>query len=1148
MSRPNQFQSTSVLDRDVLRRLMSSAGEAPAFLPSADAGEGPEGNNGGRAAAPNPTPKAPAQKQAPLAMAPPKRRSGRGESSVKPSPKAEDVRPAADAADDAQLEEAEPSESAPAAARDEGAAAKPPTDGAKGVPVKMGQAPPGLPGDEHSKEEKREKRVRSKPKPKPGMPWSEALGRRRDREKAAAVQREAEAAEIDKLQSAQEADRQRRAALRAKRKRSQLYREGSEDAEILIEEIANELAADSSASDAKSAAEAVDGGGGDKPSSDGEGAGKSAPKADSAEEAMNNDSAEEAMNNESAEKANDNNSAADDSDSDEKKEGQANGGNGSSGESSTSTSSQSSSDEDSLEGSGSENQQRAQPKPLPKPKKVRAAAEKPKLRSAGGGSGGGGDGSESDNSSSTSSGSDSSADAEAKRLEDDVAQRESEPRRSPRKGARPVYKDDIEDDRADAQALEHAEQLSLQTQEFEAKQRALVAEVEKLQRRRARAKKLEASLRQQLSAERKARPYQHADANDSDSDSDSVSADRQEGLNRPVPKVRGVPPADQPRSRDLTDALKLEIYETRDTHCLRQGIDSAEYRELHTLWKLGKPDGRDCLQWTTRVPTTIFDQAQGLSMMLCDPRSNMPSLSHLMKDFKELSDDRLRSLKGETFEIQYRAFIGQYGPAVQPFVSQLLNGDLARTGLLRAMSTSTDARDFDLFDMNLAPSWIAVELETDYGDVDIDLSQMSQRQRFDNMTSDSKRYIARLREVTTFLMTRICTNILQVMMKMGVSAMTVSRQKAVAVQRVVAEINRAHPDGVAGQVEYATFDGALDCLGPEIVEVLLTLTTLCHQGVDLKRDRFQALNVQMNELLTFNWCGLPPHELMGLIDLLAEYLDAYERLEGAHKFMEHMANLNDHIEKDAIDEGNLSVTMQSIYHVLRPATGFDPTPTEVFQGVQKLAARNRRLRMKSDDPTPTRRTNASPHMVAMIRARSGQAGGQKGAFHTRTPQRQNASSRPQPSRARQPTSRSQGYQDTSRQPRSAPMSQTPRPSAVPFGGDGRTTRASSKDYSQRCKFPRDCMRVGRKYEDSGRDMCQYQHDSATSKGTLKQLKDFNLAQPLMRGQSKQSTQLRHYTEANSGPSRRRAPSGAPRHTQRNHIGAVDAAPPVDADL
>ena len=45
------------------------------------------------------------------------------------------------------------------------------------------------------------------------------------------------------------------------------------------------------------------------------------------------------------------------------------------------------------------------------------------------------------------------------------------------------------------------------------------------------------------------------------------------------------------------------------------------------------------------------------------------------------------------------------------------------------------------------------------------------------------------------------------------------------------------------------------------------------------------------------------------------------------------------------------------------------------------------------------------------------------------------------------------------------------------------------------------MRVGRKYEDSGRDMCQYQHDSATSKGTLAQLKTYNLTQPLMRHQS-----------------------------------------------
>ena len=53
-----------------------------------------------------------------------------------------------------------------------------------------------------------------------------------------------------------------------------------------------------------------------------------------------------------------------------------------------------------------------------------------------------------------------------------------------------------------------------------------------------------------------------------------------------------------------------------------------------------------------------------------------------------------------------------------------------------------------------------------------------------------------------------------------------------------------------GKVEYATFNGTFDNIDTDMQELMLTFTFLCHQGVvcvDLKRDRFQALNVQMQE-------------------------------------------------------------------------------------------------------------------------------------------------------------------------------------------------------------------------------------------------------------------------------------------------------------
>ena len=828
-----------------------------------------------------------------------------------------------------------------------------------------------------------------------------------------------------------------------------------------------------------------------------------------------------------------NDSAAEDSDSDEedRRPNAGGGGGGGSGPPSTSsedTNSDASDNTDSEDDEGS-----ALPLPPSKPKRSRAASEKPKEKGAGGGGGGNGDSSGSDDSSSiSSSGSDSSVEAEAKRAEDDKIQR-----RSPRKPAKaPRYKDEIEEE----DRLDVAAQLSVQQQEFDEQRRADRVKIEKAQKLLAKARKLEEKLRQQLSVANKRRAYQQDDSHpDSDSEKVSESGEADNTDKRSVqPGRRDVPPSANTR-RVPNAAERLAILATRDRLALREGVEPAEFKGLNTLFKLGKTDGRDSLLWTTRLPCTMFEQAQGLSMMLHEPRSNMPMLQYLMKDFKPLSDDKLRSLKSETFEILYRALVGQYSPAVQPFVNQLLSGDLARTGFLRAMSTNTDARDSALFDREVTPSSIEVELDDDYVAVDIDRSQLTRQQRFDNLTSDSKRYIARLREVTTYLMKRICANILQTIMKIGVSALTVSRQKALAVQRIVTEINRAHPEVMAGQVEYATFEGAFDHIDPEIVEVMLTFTTLCYQGVDLKRDRFQALNVQMRELLTVNWCGLPPKELMGFIDLLAEHLDAYERLDGTPKFMEIMSDLIDHIEKDAIDEGALTVSMQGVYNVLRPASGFDPSPTEVFQGLQKLAAHHRRLDMRSDEFTPTRRVNASPHYVAMLRA-GGRAGVQTGSSRTRAPQRQSASSHSQQSRARQPSSRSQGYQGSSRQPRSAPKAQTPSSSTAPSSG-GTAARVSSKDYSQRCRYPSNCNRVGRKWEDSGRDMCQYQHDSITSKGTLAQLKAFNRTQPPYKGQQRS-------TEANSGPSRRRAPSDAPRQTQRNHVGAVDVPPDVDMDL
>ena len=245
---------------------MSSEQEAPANFPLVDAGEAPEGKNGARAAAPNPTPKAPAQKQAPLPMDPPQRRSVRRENGSEPSRKVKDVPAAADAAEGAQLKEAEPSESAPDAAREKGAAAKPPTEGAKGVPVsKLGALPEEHAGNDNPKGEKRVRdRSRSR---KPGLSWPESLERRYAREEAAAVERETAAAERAKEARAQEGKRKLRAALRDARKRWQPAREGNDDDEISIEELAIDLAAADSESDAEHVADAGDGGGGNKSSS-----------------------------------------------------------------------------------------------------------------------------------------------------------------------------------------------------------------------------------------------------------------------------------------------------------------------------------------------------------------------------------------------------------------------------------------------------------------------------------------------------------------------------------------------------------------------------------------------------------------------------------------------------------------------------------------------------------------------------------------------------------------------------------------------------------------------------------------------------------------------------------------------------------------
>jgi hypothetical protein len=527
--------------------------------------------------------------------------------------------------------------------------------------------------------------------------------------------------------------------------------------------------------------------------------------------------------------------------------------------------------------------------------------------------------------------------------------------------------------------------------------------------------------------------------------------------------------------------------------------------------------------------------ARDLMMTVCDTRNGMPSMSILSKDMHPLDDAQLSSLKGAPFDTIYSAVTSQYSLAVKQFVHNVLNGAYSRAGLFEAMTKDIVSHESHLWDKDRTCSGVATRLEyTKTDHTPEQFAALPPGHRYALLTSKSSNWVDEFKERLIYLSKRVADNVHEKLEKLGLSSAMLAKQKAKSVIMVVDLLEVEHNGTKLSKVPNMNFDGTLEFVPLVVVEVLLTLTIMCLQTTETKRDQYDLYNKQMDSLSGISWASQNTDNFLQLTDTLAGICDNFERLDGLSHFGDKMMTLADAIEGSCERAGNnLSTTTSQMFSCIKPLGGVVPAPFEQYQALQALSAHIRLIRIKNqthDNSMSSFTGQVSPEFIAALHAGkvpSAPPSSRRGALGTRANTAVSQSTR---SHARDPP-RSQARRGTPPQPSSAPAWQTRAPAAAPSGrGSNRPpARAGSlqPQGSTMCKWPKSCFRVGRKYADSGKDMCQFRHSAVTDKGSLEALCTYNRSQPPIRSQ-----------QGHDGSSSTRATAGAPRTSQRHTVGAI----------
>ena len=410
---------------------------------------------------------------------------------------------------------------------------------------------------------------------------------------------------------------------------------------------------------------------------------------------------------------------------------------------------------------------------------------------------------------------------------------------------------------------------------------------------------------------------------------------------------------------------------------------------------------------------------------------------------------------------------------------------------------------------------MSAELEYDQGDLTSEqfLAITCRKKRFNMLKAFSRSYIDQLQQRLAFVITHIAQDALQLLKQLGLSSALQARRQAKSMMTVLETLSTSFPAPLLRQIPNMNFEGAFEDVDPQVTTVTLVLLDMYHQTADNKRDQFHELNSLTRTLLDMSWPEQGVSTFLQLSDVLAARLDDYERLGGAHHFYVIMAELQESIEGCCIDMGSrLSALAQGLYLcVSSSGQSREPRPEESYIEIQKLATRFRRLQSQREHRNGEQKMTRGPLSAQYVAAVT--AGKKVLPFSSNSSS--GARSRPRASSAAAPPQqgRTQSAGRTSMRPGAgaprAPQREAPMPPRYTFSSGDRQrasppTRANAQDqshnFSQMCRYPSSCRRVGRKYADTGKDMCLFKHNARTDKGTLDDLRAFNASQPPYAGQ------------------------------------------------